>query len=112
MSWRDVAAQFSWARVAGAILVALLLAGVGYGGYLLGGRPDVDPEAVRAAAISEGREAGARKGAKQGYEQGYESARDRIYAPAYAAAYRAAYASGFERADLEPPRTIQVPDPQ
>jgi hypothetical protein len=104
-------AEFSWARVvASALLIALLLAGTGYGGYLLG-RPDVNLEAVRAAATAEGREAGARKGAKEGYEQGYESARDRVHVPAYAAAYRAAYASEFERADLAPPQRIQVPDP-
>jgi hypothetical protein len=92
-------------------LIALLLAGVGYGGYLLG-RPDVDEEALRAAAIANGREAGAQEGAKEGYEQGYESARHRIYAPAYAAAYREAYASEFERADLDPPQPIQVPAPR
>lgn len=109
LSWRDVAAEFSWARVAGALFIALFLAGVGYGGYLLG-RPDVDTEALRAAAITQGREAGARKGANEGYEQGYESARDRNYAHAYAAAYREAYASEFERADLHPPQPIQVPE--
>jgi hypothetical protein len=92
-------------------LVALVLAGAGYGGYLLG-RPDVDQEALRAAAIADGREAGAEKGAQQGYEQGYEWARDRIYAPAYAAAYKQAYASEFERADLAPPQRIQVSDPR
>jgi len=109
-SWRDVAAEFSWARVATALLIALLLAGVGYGGYLLG-RPDVDEEALRAAAIAHGREAGAQRGATQGYEHGYESSRHRSYAPAYAAAYREAYASEFERGDLAPPQRIQVPDP-
>ena len=88
-----------------------MLAGVGYGAYLLG-RPDVDQEALRAAAIAEGRKAGAQKGAKQGYEQGYEAARDRIYVPTYAAAYREAYASEFERADLDSPQRIQVPDPR
>ena len=114
LSWRDVAdvaAEFSWARVATALLIALLLAGVGLGGYLLG-RPDVHQETLRAAAIAQGREAGAERGAKQGYEEGYEAARDRTYAPAYAAAYRQAYASEFERADLATPQRIQVPDPR
>lgn len=92
-------------------MIALLLAGAGYGAYLLA-RPDVNPEALRAAAIAEGRKAGAQKGANEGYEQGYESARDRIYAPAYAAAYREAYASEFERADLDPPQPIQAPEPR
>ena len=96
-------------------MIALLLAGVGFGGYLLG-RPHVDDEALRARAIATGREAGreagAQLGAKQGYEQGYGSARDRIYTPAYAAAYREAFASEFERADLAPPQRIQVPDPR
>jgi hypothetical protein len=110
-SWRAVAAAFSWARVASALLIALLLAGVGYGAYLFG-RPDVDQEALRAAAIAEGRKAGAQKGAKQGYEQGYGAARDRIYVPTYSAAYREAYASEFERADLDSPQRIQVPDPR
>jgi len=88
-----------------------LLAGVGYGAYLLG-TPDVDHETLRAAAIAEGRKAGAQKGAKQGYEQGYGAARDRSYVPTYAAAYREAYASKFERADLDPPQRIQVQDPR
>jgi len=111
LSWRAVAAEFSWAQVASALFIALLLAGVGYGAYLLG-RPDIDQEALRAAAIAEGRKAGAQKGAKQGYEQGYGAARDRIYVPTYAAAYREAYASEFERADLDSPQRIQVPDPR
>ena len=110
-SWARVASAFSWARVACALLIAFLLAGIGYGGYLLG-RPQVNPEALRAAAIAEGREAGTQKGAKEGYEHGYESARDRVHAPAYAAAYRAAYASEFERADLDPRQPIQVPEPR
>ena len=92
-------------------MIALLLAGAAYGGYLLG-RPDVNPEALRAAAIADGREAGAQKGAKEGYEHGYEPARDRIDAPAYAAAYREAYASEFERADLDRPQRIQAPEPR
>ena len=35
-----------------------------------------------------------------------------IYVPTYAAAYREAYASEFERADLDSPERIQVPDPR
>jgi hypothetical protein len=111
LSWEDLAAEVSWARVAGALLIALLLAGAGYGGYLLS-RSDLDLEALRAAAMAEGREAGAQEGAKEGYERGYESARDRVYTRAYAAAYREAYASEFERADLDPPQRIQVPEPR
>jgi hypothetical protein len=111
LSWDAVAAGFSWARVVSALLIALSLAVAGYGGYLLS-RSNLDPEALRAAAIAEGREAGAREGTKEGYDRGYESARDRMYTRAYAAAYREAYASEFERADLDPPQRIQVPEPR
>ena len=87
-----------------------MLAAAGYGGHLLG-RPGVDSE-LRAAALAEGREAGAQRGAQEGYEQGYEATRDRDYDAAYAAAYRDAFASEFERADLDPPPRIQVPEPR
>lgn len=111
LSWREIVAELSWTRAAAAIVVALLLAAAGYGGYLLG-KPGVDPEALRAAAIAEGREAGAERGAKQGYERGFGSARDRTYESAYAAAYREAYASEFERAGLDVPQRIEVPEPR
>lgn len=111
LSWRAVAAKLSWRRVAGAVLVSLLLAAVGYAGYLIG-RPDVNPEALRSAATAEGREAGAKTGAKEGYAQGYRTARERAYVPAYSAAYREAYTREFELAGLDPPGRIQVPEPR
>ena len=106
-----VTAALLWGRVAGALLIALVLVAVAYVGYLVG-TPDVNSDAVRLAATAEGREAGAEKGAKAGYTQGYELARERTYLPAYSAAYREAYAGEFERAGLEPPQGIRVPEPR
>jgi hypothetical protein len=105
-------AELSWARVVAAtLLVALSLAAAAYGGYSLG-KPDDILEEVRAAAIADGREAGARKGAKEGYDHGYEATRDRAHGRAYAAAYRAAYASQFQRADLALRQPVEVPEPR
>jgi hypothetical protein len=111
LTWRAAASALSWRRVAGGLLIAALLAAVGYGGYLAG-VPDVNPDPLRATAIAEGREAGAEGGAEAGYAQGYASARERPYAQAYAAGYRAAYAREFERAGLDPPRRIRIAEPQ
>lgn len=110
-SWRAAAPELSWRRVAGALLIALLFAAAGYGGYLVG-VPEVDPDPLRSTAIAEGREAGAERGAEAGYAQGYASARERPYPGAYAAAYRAAYAKEFERAGLDPPLRIRVSEPR
>ena len=107
---RLVARALSWQRVAAALVIALFL-GLGYAGYVVG-TPDVDFAAVRSTATAEGRAAGATAGAKAGYARGYESARGQTYVAAYAAAFREAYAREFERAGLDPPQRIQVPDPR
>jgi hypothetical protein len=111
LSWGATASEFSWGRVAVALVIVLFLAGVGGAGYLLG-KPGVDPVALRTAAVVDGREAGLKAGTKAGYAEGFESARDRTYVRAYSDAYREAYVRQFERAELEPPQRIRVPEPR
>jgi hypothetical protein len=94
-----------------AVAVSLLLAAVGFAGYMVG-KPGADLDAIRSAANAEGREAGAEAGAKKGYARGYRRARERTYVHAYSAAYREAYTSEFEVAGLDPPQRIQVPEPR
>ena len=110
-SWQAASAALSRQRVVGAALIAVFLAVVGYAGYVVG-TPNVNPDSLRSSTTAEGREAGAKAGAKAGYAHGYESARQRAYVPVYAAAYRKAYAREFERAGLDPPARIRVPEPR
>ena len=102
--------ELRW-RIAVALL-AIVLAGAGTGGYLIGSSSDVDLDAVRSAAAAEGREAGAATGSEEGYTRGYEAARQRTYAAAYSAAYREAYAGEFESVGLDPPERIRVRGPR
>ena len=108
--WVRTHGRLLWRTIAGALL-ALFLAGVGIGGYLIGSS-DIDVEAVTLAAAADGREAGLKKGMKEGYAAGFRSARKRTYAAAYSAAYSDAYAREFESAGLDPPERIRVPDPR
>jgi cystathionine beta-lyase family protein involved in aluminum resistance len=105
--WARIGGRLPW-RIIAAALLALFLVGAGIGGYLIGKSPDVDLDAVRSTAATEGREAGSVRGAKEGYTHGYEAARKRTYAAAYSAAYREAYAAEFESVGLDPPERIRV----
>jgi hypothetical protein len=98
------------ARTVVVVIAALVLAGAGVGGYMIGKQSGADLDDVARVAIADGHDAGLKKGAKEGYARGFEGARGPAYASAYSAAYRRAFAAEFEAAGLEPPARIPVPE--
>jgi flagellar biosynthesis/type III secretory pathway protein FliH len=95
-------------RVLVAVLVLLLLGGLGAGGYFYGKSTGEDLDAARAEGAAAGQRKGAAKGAEEGYAEGFAEGRKKGYEQTYDDAYRAAYTKAFEDAGLDPPTKIKV----
>ena len=89
--------------------LVLLLAAVGFGGYLLGRSSGEDLSAARDAGASAGRVAGQKKGSAEGFAAGYSAGRKRGYEQTFASSYKAAYKEAFKKAGLTPPDQVTVP---
>jgi hypothetical protein len=96
-------------KLATVVLLVLLAAGAGVGGYAIGHSHGADVSAAGEQGQASGSKAGRAGGERRGYAIGYRKANRKAYAKSFPGAYRAAYAREFKKAKLSPPADIHVP---